>query len=223
MLCSSLASCSDFEPVVPQVHSPPHYPGCMQKRWQVKVWVVASPPKRFPVMSKKKNPKPQLLSSGLFAFYWIRSNHDFPLLFLLNKQSAPCQLDYELLMQHCWIQALSVCFGKNCYFQLGLQGGLPRGSAFSADPRWAGGRAPAGCLGSRTRSQVQKLSTSTPGWAHSTLLLLLLPVPSLCFPLPREWTDLGGEVSTESFLSLSRTMLRLCWSCLDLIVRSALF
>lgn len=43
---------------------------------------------------------------------------------------------------------------KQHYFQLGVQGGLPRGSAFPADPRWVGGRAPAGCPGSRTRGQV---------------------------------------------------------------------
>ena len=64
-------------------------------------------------LSCAKKPPTQPLSSGLFAFYWIWSNHNFPLLFLFNKQSAPCRLDYELLMQHCWIQALSVCFGKN--------------------------------------------------------------------------------------------------------------
>lgn len=86
--------------------------------------------------------------------------------FLLNpvKSRFPPSLTINNQPVSTWLRAADAAllnpspecmfWQKQRYFQLGVQGGLPRGSAFPADPRWVGGRAPTACLGSSTRGQV---------------------------------------------------------------------
>lgn len=103
---------------------------------------------------------------------------------------------------------------KQRYFQLGVQGGLPRGSAFPADPRWVGGRAPTGCLGSGTRGQVCS-AQHRHSWQGRHLLAAPLEwiqsrIPAASGTLSRESTKTSCASSDHSEGSHLVSQLPLC-------------